>query len=45
MKALLGLVIVAAAGMTTTTISEPAIMLVSGGLLLGLAGAVRRLPV
>jgi hypothetical protein len=45
MKALLGLVIVAAAGMTSTSISEPTVMLLSGGLLLGLAGALRRLPV
>ena len=45
MKALLSLAIVAATGMTTTTISEPAILLLSGGLLLGLAGAVRRMPV
>jgi hypothetical protein len=45
MKALLDLAIVVAAGMTSTTIPEPAVLLLSGGLLLGLAGAVRRLPV
>jgi hypothetical protein len=45
MKALLGLVIVVGASTTSATISEPAVMLLSGGLLLGLAGAVRRLPV
>lgn len=45
MKALLGLTLVIAANVTDVAITEPAMLLLSGGLLLGLAGAVRRIPV
>lgn len=44
MKALLGIAIVAAGTFNSVTLPEPGVLLLSGGLLLGLAGAVRRLP-
>lgn len=45
MKAILSLAIVTATTVTDVTLTEPAVLLLSGGLLLGLAGAVRRIPV
>jgi hypothetical protein len=45
MKALMGIAFVVAATFTDLTITEPAMLLLSGGLLIGLAGAVRRIPV
>lgn len=45
MKAIIGLTLVVAANVTDVTMTEPALLLLSGGLLLGLAGAVRRMPV
>ena len=44
MKALTGIAFVVAATFTDLTITEPAMLLLSGGLLLGLADAVRRIP-
>ena len=41
----MGIAFVVAATFTDLTITEPAMLLLSGGLLLGLAGAVRRIPV
>lgn len=43
MKALTGLAFVVAATFNDLTFTEPAMLLLSGGLLLGLAGAVRRI--
>lgn len=45
MKATLSLAIVTATTVTDVTLTEPAVLLLSGGLLLALAGAVRRIPV
>lgn len=45
MKALTGIALVVAATSTDMTITEPAMLLLSGGVLLGLAGAVRRIPI
>ncbi len=45
MKALTGIAFVVAATIPDLTVTEPAMLLLSGGLLLGLAGAVRRIPV
>lgn len=44
MTALTGLAFVVAATFNDLTFTEPAVLLLSGGLLLGLAGAVRRIP-
>ena len=41
----MGLVVVVASTFTDLPITEPAMLLLSGGVLLGLAGAVRRLAV
>jgi hypothetical protein len=45
MTALLDLAIIVSSTLTDVTIPEPAMLLLSGGLLLGLAGAVRRMPI
>lgn len=45
MKALTGIAFVVAATFTDLTMTEPAMLLLSGGLLIGLASAVRRIPV
>ena len=45
MKELMGIALVIGATFTDLTITEPAMLLLSGGVLLGLAGAVRRMPV
>jgi hypothetical protein len=41
----MGIALVVATTFTDLTITEPAMLLLSGGLLIGLAGAVRRIPV
>ncbi len=45
MKALTGIAFVVAATIPDLTVTEPAMLLLSGGFLLALAGAVRRIPV
>ena len=45
MKELMGIALVIGATFTDLTITEPAMLLLSGGVLLGLAGAVRRMPI
>lgn len=44
MKALTGIALVVAGTFTELTIAEPVMLLISGGVLLGVAGAVRRIP-
>ena len=45
MKALTGIALVVGATFTDLTFTEPAVLLFSGGVLLGIAGAVRRIPI